>query len=107
MDEDGYPTETELRYLEREDNVENLFHYLQKVWWDAEDSMKLNENNKSWRLELHTVGWSGNEDIINSLAKNLFFWQYWEKTERGGHYYFKGKKEGATNPPKGAVNGGK
>lgn len=41
-------------------------------------------------LELHTGGWSGNEDIIKVLQKHKLFWKmWWWKTERGGHYYFK------------------
>ena len=40
-------------------------------------------------LELHTGGWSGNEDIIEALQKHKLFWMmWWCKTERGGHYYF-------------------
>ena len=45
---------------------------------------------KDGLLELHTVGWSENEEIVSALQKNLlFFPMFWEKTERGGHYYFK------------------
>jgi hypothetical protein len=40
-------------------------------------------------LELHTGGWSGNEDIIEALQNHKLFWMmWWWKTERGGHYYF-------------------
>jgi hypothetical protein len=40
-------------------------------------------------LELHTAGWSGNEDTIGALQSNAMFWAlYWQKSERGGHYYF-------------------
>lgn len=40
-------------------------------------------------LELHTGGWSGNEEIINALQNNKLFWSmWWQKTERGGHYTF-------------------
>lgn len=42
------------------------------------------------RFEYHTGGWSGNEDVINALRQNLPFWSlFWEKSTRGGHYYFK------------------
>lgn len=40
-------------------------------------------------LELHTGGWSGNESIIESLQENYLFWSLcWEKSTRGGHYWF-------------------
>lgn len=47
---------------------------------------------KGKTLELHTGGWSGNEDIIDALKKTDFWIAYWIKTERGGHYYFELKK---------------
>jgi len=40
------------------------------------------------KLELHTGGWSGNEDIIEALKKSYFWIFYWEKSVKGGHYYF-------------------
>lgn len=40
-------------------------------------------------FELHTGGWSGNEEIIKALQDNKLFWlMWWQKTERGGHYTF-------------------
>ena len=39
-------------------------------------------------LELHTGGWSGNEDIITALEGTVFWLMYWEKSQRGGHYFF-------------------
>jgi hypothetical protein len=40
------------------------------------------------KLELHTGGWSGNEEIISVLQNSMFWVMYWQKSERGGHYYF-------------------
>lgn len=43
-----------------------------------------------WQVEFHTFGWSGNEDIIEALQSNpMFFTLYWQKSYRGGHYYFR------------------
>lgn len=40
-------------------------------------------------LELHTAGWSGNEDIINALLENRMFTALWYKQwKTGGHYWF-------------------
>ena len=39
-------------------------------------------------LELHTGGWSGNEDTIEVLEGTMFWFFFWQRSERGGHYYF-------------------
>ena len=39
-------------------------------------------------IELHTGGWSGNEDLIRALQKS-YFWSFWRISKVGGHYYFK------------------
>jgi len=49
----------------------------------------INGEPEEWSLELSTGGWSHNEDIIEDLQKYNFFWFiYWQKSERGGHYCF-------------------
>jgi hypothetical protein len=40
------------------------------------------------KIELHTLGWSGNEDIIRELQKSSLWLMHWSKTFAGGHYYF-------------------
>lgn len=61
--------------------------------WNCEYGyIKLNIKmaSKRFKLELHTGGWSENEEIIEELQKNLFWLFCWQKSERGGHYYFEG-----------------
>ncbi|MBT9167222.1 MAG: hypothetical protein DDT19_00547 [Syntrophomonadaceae bacterium] len=105
MDRD-YPTEKELRKIKSweydfnlpDGGVSDLLDYLESLWWGSELGFKL-KGKKVLRLELHTFGWSGNEDIISALHKSWFWRLYWEKSVRGGHFYFKcfrmkkGKKE--------------
>jgi hypothetical protein len=86
-----YPTDEELKEIETEKNIERLIDLVCTLWWHGEDYAIWKEGRFRWSLELHTVGWSGNEDIIIALQKNVFWMLFWEKTERGGHYYFKGK----------------
>jgi hypothetical protein len=60
-----------------------LIEYLQEIWhWD--DYVVWKDNI----LELHTGGWSGNEEIVQVLEETFFWYFYWQKSERGGHYYF-------------------
>jgi hypothetical protein len=47
------------------------------------------DKTKYRKLYLSTGGWSGNEDIIESLRLNFIFWSMcWAKSVRGGHYWF-------------------
>ena len=64
-------------------NQEILVKYLKEIWhwpeyveWDGD------------KLILHTGGWSENEAIISDLVETEFWLLYWQKSERGGHYYF-------------------
>jgi len=91
-----YPTEEDLEFIETYDAVRNdpmvLVLYIRKLWpWD---NYFVLEGNK---LALHCGGWSGAESIIDSLAKNMFWHLYWQKSERGGHYYFEIYKIGEKN----------
>jgi hypothetical protein len=87
-----YPTEKELDIIRQFpiDKVGSMaLAQLVVELWHWEDYAKLNGR----RLELHTGGWSGNEDIISALQDNFLFWNLcWEKTTRGGHYHFKIKE---------------
>jgi len=65
--------------------TDKLIEYLKSIWWTPEMGIK----EKGNILELHTLGWSGNELIMNKLVQTMFWKLYWEKSVRGGHYYFK------------------
>jgi hypothetical protein len=82
-----YPTEEDLEFIETYDSIRNdpmvLIEYIRGLWpWSHYFVL---EGNK---LELHCGGWSGAEQIIDSLTKNMFWHLYWLKSERGGHHYF-------------------
>lgn len=92
IDKDGYPTEEALGYIKNYDilnqPIKKLIEFIQELW-SYKDFFIL-RGKKTLTLELHTGGWSGNESIIQALAENILFWSmYWEKSVRGGHYYFK------------------
>lgn len=64
--------------------------------WNKEygciDCLKL-ENNEATEIELHTGGWSENEEIVDAICDTKFWLFYWQKSERGGHYLFKKNPE--------------
>ena len=86
-----YPSDPILDFFRKETSIDIAFlATLENEWWGARGSHDepmgfIQEGNK---LELHTWGWSGNEDIIIALQMNKAFWKFLKKEEAGGHYYF-------------------
>ncbi|MDD3102488.1 MAG: hypothetical protein PHX21_13625 [bacterium] len=88
-----YPTEEELKTirewrLDSWKHVLDLLDYLKEIWWAAEWGFKVS-GKRVLRLELHTGGWSGNESVVHELKNNVFWPMFWERSDRGGHYYFR------------------
>ena len=91
FDTNGYPTEETL------EEIKNISPINKKSIWKLLDIV---ETHWHWNnmfildkekgcLELHTGGWSGNEDIIYALKENYVFWGLcWYKSMCGGHYWF-------------------
>lgn len=97
MDNEGYPEQQELDKIRAWDykDVFAMLDYIAERWnygdwlfkreWKYDDLYKRHELH----LELHTGGWSGNEDIINAILENLWFKILWyAEWSRGGHYKF-------------------
>lgn len=87
-DIDGYPTQDELRFIDewnyQKDTVQDMLDRIERAWWMPEWGFI----EMGTRLELHTGGWSGNEEVIHHLRKSMFWMFYWESEQRGGHYVF-------------------
>ena len=93
MDQHGYPEECELAKISawqvKQDDMKAFLDYLESKWHWPDSGFKLT-GKKVLRLELHTGGWSGNEEVIDALEKNWIFWTLsWMSSHRGGHYYFR------------------
>lgn len=90
--EDGYPTKEALKRIKNWDWLKhhNLIEFLDfiKSLWQWEDRFVL-RGKQVLKLYLSTGGWSGNESIIDALHNNFFWTAFWEKSIRGGHYWFK------------------
>lgn len=91
-----YPTEEELEKIRRWDYKDafGLMEFIrpyweQHGWWKQTGKKVIN-------LQMSTGGWSGNESIIGALDEvqngNMFFFLWWQKSVRGGHYWFKVKQ---------------
>ena len=91
MDREGYPTVDELKEIREWDIATKgpmgLVRYVQERWKYGEVVVA---GKKVIYFKLHTMGWSGNEEIIGALQDNTLFWMmYWQQSKRGGHYWFK------------------
>lgn len=97
---DEYPTNTNLEYIRNYkfknpysfkpliNLIQELWHWSDFIKWDKYD------------VEIHTGGWSGNEDIIEALQGTDFWLLCWQESRRGGHYKFSLKKEWLKDIPK-------
>lgn len=88
-----YPTEHGLKAIETWDfekqSVKDFLKLIRDAWNWADVGFYKLRGKRVLRLELHTGGWSGNEDVIEAMRNNWMFWLLcWKKSVRGGHYYF-------------------
>ena len=99
MDSEGYPTQEALDYIKNwsfhhggqyfgKGKYEELIEYIKSIW--AYNDAIVYEDGL---LEIHTYGWSGNEDIIEELKKTDLWLMRHRATQTGGHYYFKIDKD--------------
>lgn len=72
------------------DDHRGLMEFVRDVWMWPEWGFCERDDAEGEIYELHTGGWSGNEQIIGALQSNTMFWLLrWESSRRGGHYCFK------------------
>jgi len=89
-----YPTAKELETIKNWDftkqSLDDFLCFVESIWKYADIGFFKLTGTRVLKLELHTGGWSGNEDTISIIQDNDIFWMMcWEKSLRGGHYYFK------------------
>ena len=87
-----YPEDEELETIRKWDasDLRGLMDYVSKLWTYPEH---IEHEGNTYRL--HTLGWSGNEEIIGAVQDNAVWWlMWWHSSERGGHYEFKSIREG-------------
>ena len=89
FDEDGYPTEGTLAVI-RDWPSGDLFAFFAycAAAWNERDFVEVSEDKMHWRFI--TGGWSGNENVIEAMSANKFYWlTAWQLSERGGLHVFK------------------
>ncbi|GAH59308.1 unnamed protein product [marine sediment metagenome] len=92
LDKDNYPDAKSLKAIERwnilKQGIQGLLDLVQQNTW-PDEPLSITGKRVLY-FQYHTLGWSGNEDTIAALRHNiLFFPFFWQKSVRGGHYYFK------------------
>jgi len=99
-DDDGYPTEESLGELKKALNDNDIKKAID-AFYDALEENFYTECCGLTKIEVrgeainawqyHTLGWSGNEDIIQVLQESFLWDMFLERYDSGGHYYFKPK----------------
>lgn len=101
MDEDGYPTQEALDYIKnwgygfvdgkfllgqyyKNESMDDLIDYIKSIWC-YNDGIVYEDG----LLEIHTLGWSGNEEIIPYLENTMLWGFRFRASQAGGHYYFR------------------
>lgn len=100
MDKGGYPTEGALDYIKNwrlmikegeqykygslYTDYRGLIDYIKSIW-TYDDAI----HEEDGLLEIHTLGWSGNEEIICELKETAFWMMRFQAQQTGGHYYFR------------------
>jgi len=72
-------------------DVKEYLEYIEQNWKYAEDGgFVLRQRGNIIRFELHTFGYSMNEEFVSLCLKDSIFWGlFWQRSSRGGHYWFK------------------
>jgi hypothetical protein len=96
LDNEGYPTERYLNFIKNYTHktmpILCFIDILRDGWHFGDWGYKLHRKYAGKRkFELHTGGWSGNEDIVSAIISNIWlthFQMRFVRWETGGHYYF-------------------
>lgn len=94
--EDGYPTNAALTKIETwNGKSRELFDFVKSIWvysdcgyWEEKKEKRDFCEREIVRIYASTAGWSGNEEIITSMRKNIIWPLCWYSHKRGGHYVF-------------------
>lgn len=86
MTDHDYPTEDTLTRIREWPHTDfrGLLEFVRGEWTYPERF-----EGDGARYEVSTGGWSGNEDLIGAMQRNVLFWAMcWEASRRGGWFAF-------------------
>lgn len=107
----SYPSEEDLTTIENWDSFNDpmgLINFIEPLFEEygvvrvtnpscGENITYTGGLEQKYTVYMATGGWSGNEDIINAMSKNIFWALYWQESKRGGGYTFKIERERIKN----------
>ena len=68
--------------------IKEIIEYISGLWNHGYGVWKIYKYGKEIKLEIHTGGWSTNEELIEEFESIKYLGMFWRKSERGGHYYY-------------------
>lgn len=94
-----YPDERALEYIDEYDvtlaPATELWRFIEGTWNDQYglfNKVSSFDGAEGTFIHMSTGGWSGNEEIIQAMRNNKWFWAtQWVQSKRGGHYVFEVK----------------
>lgn len=100
LDENGYPTADYINLIKDFDCEKMSIHEMVDIIWGnwyfgSWGAIKRKKINGKRKLELHTGGWGGNEEIVGAITSNFHLTHFELKYvmwKTGGHYYFEFKE---------------
>ena len=106
FDDDGYPTEEVINYIEEfpwQEDYNKFLDFIRQLWSFSEWGWEKGEPEVDYYTSyggvptkrtktpyrVSTAGWSGNEMLVAAMERNIMFWNTtWVSSRRGGHYEF-------------------
>ena len=68
--------------------IKDLVEWIGNQWNNTYGIWKVYKYGNHIKLEIHTGGWSQNEELISEFERVKFIGMFWQKSEKGGHYYY-------------------
>lgn len=90
FDDDGYPSEDALKSLRCNStdlkHVDSWLEFAKSLWMYPEAFREHTLKDGTRIISISTLGWSGNEDVIDAMQSHVFWTLFWHSSIRGGHF---------------------